>query len=114
MTIYWIGMTAKIECLETIKGTKSHHFKKLKAEYLKTWLNSNVPPNSSIDAWGFGKFARRQIKYLIKKGVKISSVYEVDCKKILNSRTELPIKHFKRNSKSWKLLHYCSSWRNVC
>ena len=22
-----IGMTAKIECLETIKGTKSHHFK---------------------------------------------------------------------------------------
>ena len=77
------------------KRYKITSFQKLKAEYLKTWLNSNVPPNSSIDAWGFGKFARRQIKYLIKKGVKISSVYEVDCKKILNSRTELPIKHFK-------------------
>ena len=63
------------------KRYKITSFQKLKAEYLKTWLNSNVPPNSSIDAWGFGKFARRQTKYLIKKGVKISRLYEVDCKK---------------------------------
>ena len=62
------------------KRYKIKSFQKLKAEYLKTWLNSNVPPNSSIDAWGFGKFARRQIRYLIKKGVKISSVMKLTAK----------------------------------
>ena len=39
-------------------------FQNIKSIYLKKWIEKMVPANKIIHAWGEGKFAKQQIKYL--------------------------------------------------
>ena len=69
-------------------------FQKLKAQYLKYWIESNVPPSLPIHGWGAGKFARKQIHYLREYGIRINYIYDVDFKKIRSARNDYNVVHY--------------------
>jgi glycosyltransferase involved in cell wall biosynthesis len=70
-------------------------FQRIKAEYFQHWIKENITLPLPIHAWGAGKFARRQIKYLQEFGINIECSYEVDFKKIKISKDHYKINHYK-------------------
>lgn len=58
-------------------------FQNVKSIYLKEWIDEMVPANKSVHAWGAGKFAKQQIKYLNKIGISVDCSYDIDPKKII-------------------------------
>jgi hypothetical protein len=66
-------------------------FQNLKSIYLKKWIEKKVHPNKSLHAWGAGKFAKQQIKYLNRVGISVGVTYEIDPKKIKRQKGILHI-----------------------
>ena len=66
-------------------------FQNLKSIYLKKWIEKKVHPNKSLHAWGAGKFAQQQIKYLNRVGISVGVTYEIDPKKIKRQKGILHI-----------------------
>jgi glycosyltransferase involved in cell wall biosynthesis len=61
-------------------------FQHIKSIYLKKWIEKMVPANKFIHAWGAGKFAKQQIKYLNKINISVDCTYDIDPKKITNGQ----------------------------
>jgi len=66
-------------------------FQNIKSIYLKKWIEKMVPANKIIHAWGAGKFAKQQIKYLNKIGISVDYSYDIDPKKIIKEQKVLHI-----------------------
>ena len=66
-------------------------FQRIKAEYLKSWIYQNFGDSKKITAWGCGKIAKKQATHLSRNGIKITSFYEVDPKKIGQHFLSAPI-----------------------
>jgi glycosyltransferase involved in cell wall biosynthesis len=77
------------------KRYKLSSFQILKAHYLKKWLFSNIHKDIPIHAWGYGKFAKQQARYLLDEGIEITCIYEIDKKKINKSKLSIPVVHFQ-------------------
>jgi hypothetical protein len=77
------------------KRYKLSSFQMLKAHYLKKWLLSQIHKDIPIHAWGYGKFAKQQARYLLDEGIEITCVYEIDKKKINRSKLSIPVVHFQ-------------------
>ncbi len=68
------------------------YFQQTKACYLALWIEENLPPNTSLSAWGTGKVAKKQLNYLKEHGIRIAAFYDVDPRKIGNPLDHVIIK----------------------
>lgn len=75
-------------------------FQKIKAKYLNLWLEERMLKSRNICAWGAGKVASKQSKFLIKEGVLIERYYDINPRKIgktLKGRKIFPINEISRS-----------------
>ena len=71
-------------------------FQKIKAQYVTHWITEREIPQVPVHAWGYGKNAKKQAKFLKQCGVNIKVAYETDSKKFGHNEDGVEIVHYER------------------
>lgn len=79
-------------------------FQKIKAQYASQWITKRKIPQVPVHAWGHGKNAKRQVKFLKQCGVNIEVAYETNSKKFGHNKDGVEIIDYKRIPDKGKVL----------
>ena len=71
-------------------------FQKIKAQYVTHWITEREISQVPVHAWGYGKNAKKQAKFLKQSGVNIKVAYETDSKKFGHNEDGVEIVHYER------------------
>ncbi len=103
----WLNQGARMEKIDKIllewrdrpdrlsriaKEYSQQSFQAVKAKYFALWAGMSINESLALTAWGAGKVARRQARFLSKQGISFDCFYEVDEKKTGGSVGNAPIK----------------------
>ena len=74
------------------KEYSKQSFQSIKAKYFALWASMSIDKFLPLAAWGAGKVARRQARFLSEEGISFTCFYEVDKKKVGGFVGKAPIK----------------------